>query len=171
MIHPLSIAVRLSSRAFISREHIDLGVDLVGQAVGIVAKAVDLRERAAPARRVDLPTWTPALRRVRRVARAIDTKLGRRVNHLLDARSVPALAFRRPCFSRRRALRARPCGVRLISLAARAWQLHFRSVSCHWNLRGGRVDEWRIPGRLARRPRTFEHLRRLAPIYDRRLVL
>src|ERR1700680_3517651 len=105
MIHPLLIAVRLSSRAFISLELIDLGVDLVGQTVRIVAEAFDLCERPPPAVRVDLPTWTPALRRVRRVTLAIDTELGRRVNHLLYARSVPAFAFRRPCFSRRRALR------------------------------------------------------------------
>src|SRR6266404_1554284 len=126
---PLSIAVRLSSRPFISREHIDLGVDLVGQAVRIVAEAFDLRERPPPAIRVDLPTWTPALRRVGSVARAIDTKLGHRVNHLLDARSVPALAFRRPCFSRRRAPRSWRYRVRLVPLNARAWQLHFRAVS------------------------------------------
>src|ERR1700736_1785956 len=98
MIHPWSIAVRLSNRAFISRQNIDLGVDLVGQAVRIVAEAFDLRERSAPAIGIDLPTWAPALRRVRRVALAIDTKLGHRVNHLLDARSVPALAFRWHCF-------------------------------------------------------------------------
>src|ERR1700730_16553367 len=100
MIHPLSIVVRLSSRALISREDIDLSVDLVGQAVRIVAEALDLRERTAPAISVDLPTWAPALRRVRRVALAIDTKVGRRVDHLLDGRSIPTIAFGRPCFSR-----------------------------------------------------------------------
>src|SRR5437867_5137994 len=68
-----------SSRAFISRENIDLGVDLVGQAVRIVAEALDLRERSTPAIDVDLPTWTPAFRRVRCVALATDTKVGRRI--------------------------------------------------------------------------------------------
>src|SRR2546423_598792 len=121
MIHPLSIAVRLSSRAFISGELIDLGVDLVGQAVRIVTEAFDLGERPPPAIRVDLPTRTPALRRVGSVARAIDTKLGHRANHLLDTRSIPALAFRRPCFYRRRPLRPRRRRLRLVPLNAGAW--------------------------------------------------
>src|SRR5438445_779355 len=101
MIHPLTSAVRLASRAFISRGHIDVGVDLVGQTVRIVAEAFDLCERPSPAVRVDLPTRAPALCRVRCVARAIDTKLGRRVDYLLQAGSVPAFAIRRPCFYRR----------------------------------------------------------------------
>src|ERR1700686_4941449 len=104
MIRPWSIAIRLSSRAFISREHIDLGVDLVGQTVRIVAEAFDLGERTAPAIGVDLPTWAPAFPRIRCVALVIDAEFGRRVDHLLDGRSIPTIAFGRPCFSRRRAL-------------------------------------------------------------------
>src|SRR5436309_379826 len=128
MIYSLSVAARLANA--LSREHVDLGVDLVGQAVRIIAEAFDLGERAPPPRCIDLPTWTPALRRVHRVARAIDTKLGHRVNHLLEARPVPAFAFRRPCFSSRRTLRSQCCRVRLVPLVARAWQLDLHCVSC-----------------------------------------